>query len=1011
MRNILWLLILTSPYVLAQDDKIFQIGFPDGKAAEFRSPIKWENYFDQKDPIVCRYVVGQSRPRDWFPWWNSTRDWKAAGRSFSAIIEFDAAKDYTVPLYFVFATCYGHPTEPSLLHMKVNGTDVEPVRVPNGPPGFPKWNSSEQFGWPGQCILTIPAGLVKEGHNELHLTLKDGSWCSPDYIVLREKNEPLPIVKTDDMLKNFRAAGGPMEDVREVLFAVRKPSYDGHWYANFGYYACDTCTYPFPLGSGGSLRILNLDTGKVRTIFEDKEGNVRDPQIHYDGKKAIFSYLKKGTRHYNLYEINLDGTGLRQITSGNWDDVEPTYLPNGDIVFASTRAKCWVQCWLTGVATLHRCGPNGENIYRISSSPEQENTPWVLPNGQIIYMRWEYIDRSQVHYHHLWTTNPDGTKHAAYYGNQTPGICMLGAKPVRYRADAKPEDKKYPVVCTFSPGHGRKEHYGMVTLVTPELGPDAPEAARRISLHADHADPWAFSDSCFLCVRHEKIVVMDGEGREVPIFALEPEGPDAGFWCADVQPVIPRQREEILADTTDFTQKTGRIAMANIYEGRQMKDVPRGTVKELLILEPLPIPVHYNGGMMSISAGGTFAIERIVGKVPVEEDGSVYMELPARRSFLFIAMDQNDMPVKRMHSFTSLMPGETAICIGCHEHRTETPSAASRQQLMKTMARTPVKPQKVEGVPEIYDYFRDIVPLLDKYCLECHNPDKTEAGVNLCSHLRPADFVISYSTLSHFKGGMLGDNRNRPMSDFKPYEIGSSASTLLKLIDEGHVDKEGKRRVTMTPEERKIIHYWIEVGANYAGTYAADAGGLLVWGYTPAKEIQDRWDGRVRVDLNWPETKAYGEVVARRCAVCHHAGAERSKRAIPNSLTAPTGYSFNWGFDLTEPTKSRFLRAPLAREAGGLAICRNKNDQGQWVSNPPFKSTDDPDYQTMLRCIERGKKFITEEQTHFSIKPFIPNPWYVREMIRYGVLPPDYKQGTPIDPYETDRKYWEILAQ
>lgn len=1000
---------------LQAEEILFQIGFPDGRASEFGRGVKWEDYFGKPDVPVRHYVVGKNRPRDWFAWYNSTRDWKNAGHNFLTQIEFEAAKDYDIPLYFVIGTCYGHSTEPSLIHVKINETTLEPQRAPKGPPNFPKFNSGTDFGWPNQTIITFPPNTVKAGKNLIQMRLTDGSWTIFDYLALREKNEPLPIVKTDDMLKNFRAPGGPMEDVREILFAVKKPSYDGHWYANFGYYACDTEKFPFPLGEGGSLRILNLDTKEVRTVFEDKQGNIRDPQIHYDGKKAIFSYLKAGTRHYNLYEINLDGTGLRQITSGDWDDVEPTYLPNGDIVFASTRAKRWVQCWLTKVATLHRCGPNGENIHPISSNPEQENTPWVLPNGQIIYMRWEYIDRSQVHYHHLWVSNPDGTKHAAYYGNQNPGICMLGAKPVRYRADVPPEEQRYPVVCTFSPGHGRREHYGTVTLVDPRNGPDDLESARKISVHSDHADPWAFSQDAFLCVRHAKIQVMDGDGREVTIYELPEEEKEQNFWCADVQPVIPRQREEIIADVTDDTQAYGYMAMANIYEGRQLKDIPPGTVKELLVMEPLPIPVHFNGGMMSVSMGGTFALTRIVGTVPVHEDGSAFMELPALRSLFFIAMDHQGRPVKRMHSFTTVMPGETAICIGCHENRTETPGAASREQLMKAMARPPVRPQKVEGVPELFDFFRDIQPILDRHCVECHNAStadkdgKADGGVILTGDLSPAPFVTSYSTLSRHQGGYLGDNRNRPMSNFAPYEIGSSASKLVQLIEAGHPDAEGKRRVNVTPEEQKIIRYWIEAGANYAGTYAANACGLLSWGYSPYGPEGKEDNTAVREDSAWPETHAMSEVIQRRCVVCHYKDGYKdgkSGRVLPLQMVANSSY-----FNLSYPEKSRIFRGPLPVEAGGMGRCRQKDESGKWVPVEVFKDKNDPDCQKILACVERGKKFITEERTHFSLRdvPFVPNPWYAREMVKYGVLPPDYKEGTPIDPYETDRKYWKSL--
>ncbi|MDO5580503.1 MAG: hypothetical protein Q4G69_05175, partial [Planctomycetia bacterium] len=303
-----------------------------------------------------------------------------------------------------------------------------------------------------------------------------------------QKPDPTPSVS--HLLSQFRKEG--MRSVHEILFAVRKPGIDGHYYANFGYYAARENRYPFHPHGGGALRVLNLDTKKVRTVYEEKKGSVRDPILHYSGKKILFSLLKEGTDSYNLYEINLDGSGLRQITFGDRDDIEPCYLPNGDILFCSTRSNRYVQCWLTHVATIHRCGPNGENIRPLSANVEQDNTPWVLDSGQIIYTRWEYVDREQVTYHHLWTMNPDGTRQMVLFGNQFKYMLFIGAKPI-------PNSQK--IVATIAPGHGRKEHYGRIAVIDPLIGPDDFSAAQYISKDNDHSDPWAFSESEFMAAK------------------------------------------------------------------------------------------------------------------------------------------------------------------------------------------------------------------------------------------------------------------------------------------------------------------------------------------------------------------------------------------------------------------------------------------------------------------------------------------------------------------------------
>ena len=353
-----------------------------------------------------------------------------------------------------------------------------------------------------------------------------------------------------------------------------------------------------------------------------------------------------------------------QLTDGAYDDIEPTYLPDGDIVFVSTRCKRWVNCWLTQVAIMYRCDAHGQNIRPISSNNEQDNTPWPLPDGRLLYTRWEYVDRSQVHYHHLWTANPDGTAQMTWYGNLHPGTVMIDAKPI-------PGSDK--VVASFSPGHGQREHAGEITIVDPSAGPDAQSFARPVSRGNQFRDPWAFSENCFMAAVGPTLVVMDGTGAQQEIFKLPEADLQAGMQLHEPRPLLPRPRERIIPDRVDPRAATGRLVLADIYNGRNMAGVKRGEIKKLLVLETLPMPIHYTGGMEPISYGGTFTLERLVGTVPVEEDGSAYLELPALRSFFFVALDKNDLSVKRMQSFLTVQPGETTSCVGCHEQRTQAP--------------------------------------------------------------------------------------------------------------------------------------------------------------------------------------------------------------------------------------------------------------------------------------------------------------------------------------------------
>ena len=270
---------------------------------------------------------------------------------------------------------------------------------------------------------------------------------------------------------------------KEIVFARRKLYTDGHWYANIGYYAEEEARKAYV--PGGELCKLNLTTGEVVVLLADELGSVRDPVVHYDAKKILFSYRKGGEDQYHLYEINIDGSGLKQLTFGKYDDIEPVYLPDDGIMFVSSRSKRWVNCWVTHVATLYRCDGDGNNIREISANIEHDNTPWVMPDGRIIYTRWEYVDRSQVDYHHLWTANPDGTNQTVYYGNLHPRGLFIDAKPIPGTKD---------VLMIDSPGHGKNEHMGVVARVTDKYGPDELSAKIHINPSQNFRDPYPLSE-------------------------------------------------------------------------------------------------------------------------------------------------------------------------------------------------------------------------------------------------------------------------------------------------------------------------------------------------------------------------------------------------------------------------------------------------------------------------------------------------------------------------------------
>ncbi len=620
-------------------------------------------------------------------------------------------------------------------------------------------------------------------------------------------------------------------DVTEIIFAVRQ-SGGGHWYENFGHYCQDVNAKLY--GAKGQLCRLNLRTGKLTVLLDDPKGAVRDPQVHYDGARILFSYRAGGTDYFHLFEINIDGGGLRQLTDGPYDDIEPTYLPDGGIMFCSSRCNRWVPCWFSPVAILYACDGDGRNIRQISGNIEHDNTPWMLADGRVIYERWEYVDRSRVSFHHLWASNPDGTGQMIYYGNQRPGTLMIDAKPI-------PGTEK--VVAVFSPGHGKAEHAGAITIVSPALGPDDPSAAKRISRTEDYRDPYPLSEDSFLVAQGPRILLMDGRGETREVYALPAEQAKGGVECHEPRPLVARPREPIIPSRSSLAESTGRLVLSDVYLGRRMEGVRRGEIKKLLVLESLPKPVNESGKMPPMSWGGTYTLERVVGTVPVEADGSAYFELPALRSFFFVALDEKGNSVQRMMSFVSLMPGETTGCVGCHEQRTQTPRTSSHGSTIAL--RRPVSvATPIAGIPDVFDFPRDIQPIMDRHCVKCHDYDRRD-GRTILSGDRGPIYSHSYYTLTAL--GYVSDGRDRLVTNLPPRAIGTSASSLRRMLDGTHYG------AALSRHEMDMVRYWIESAAPYPGTYAALGSGMI-GGYRAASLIPATGNGRRR------------SRAARRCA-------------------------------------------------------------------------------------------------------------------------------------------------
>ena len=573
------------------------------------------------------------------------------------------------------------------------------------------------------------------------------------------------------------------------------------------------------------------DLPGVRTLLAMPEGIVRDPDISFDGRKILFAMRRDRKDDYHVYEINADGTDLKQLTYGSGtSDIDPIYLPDGRILFSSSREPKYCMCNRHIMCNLYTMDADGANIQQIGHSTLHEGHASLLPDGRVLYDRWEYVDRNFGDAQGLWTVNPDGTSHVVYYGNNTGSP---GAK-----LEARPIPGTELVLCTFSSCHDRP--WGALAILDRGKGVDGREPVLRTwpadainlvnqtggydtfsGVRTKYEDPCPLSENYFLCSR------MTGKGEQMGLYLLDTFGNEIllhveGEGCFDPMPLAARPRPPVIPSRIDLTQPDGTFYVSDVYEGTGMSKVKPGAIKSLRVVRSPEkrfwTGPGWDGGTGQQAPGmawNDFNNKEILGTAPVEADGSAYFSVPADKFVCFQLLDEQGMMVQSMRSGTTVRPGEQAGCIGCHEYRLGTGSYKNQSLALR---RGPSKLVPWHGPTRTFSYLVEVQPALDKACVSCHDYGK-EAGrkLNLAGDLNVC-FNTSYVELR--SKGYVHVVGAGPTTVQAPYTWGSHASRLTKVLLQGHGKPEIDREVKLDPESLDRILTWIDINAPYYPEYA-----------------------------------------------------------------------------------------------------------------------------------------------------------------------------------------------
>ncbi len=581
--------------------------------------------------------------------------------------------------------------------------------------------------------------------------------------------------------------------------------------------------------SGAALKAFNTKAGDIRIIFETIDGSIRDPEVSFDGKKIVFSLRENIESDYCIAEINSDGSGFHFLTKSNASsDIDPLYLPDGGIMFSSSRETKYCMCNRHIMANLFRMDGDGANVNQLGFSTLFEGHSALLNDGRIVYDRWEYIDRNFGDAQGLWTVFPDGTKHAIYYGNNTnsPGGII----------DPRAIPGSNLLLCIFSSCHDRP--WGALAVIDRSKGVDGRESVIKIwpeegydmigkgnwdqfmQLNTRYEDPYPIDENHFLVSRLIDPVGTKDANEKMGIFLVGMDGTETlihedSKGCFDPMPLAPRFKPPALPEKRVYADAPGFFYIQNVYEGTHMEGVDKGDVKYVRVIESPPKQTwtHPSWGGQGQQAPGvnwhSFENKKILGEVPVEADGSAYFEVP-HSSFVYLQLlDEDKKMVQSMRSGTMVQPGETNGCIGCHEDRLSVPVNQNRMPL--ALRKAPHKMSGWKGEARKFNYLTEVQPVFDKHCVKCHDFGKEAGGKLILAGDKNMYFNASYIDL-HLKK-IVNCIGGGPSDIQEARSWGSNASRLTEVIEGGHFD------VELSEDELERIYAWIDINGVYYPEY------------------------------------------------------------------------------------------------------------------------------------------------------------------------------------------------
>ncbi len=449
---------------------------------------------------------------------------------------------------------------------------------------------------------------------------------------------------------------------------------------------------------GRNLCVLKPGTveGKVIALTHFDEGYIADCEVSWDGSRIVFA-RRGGLKDpwWHIWEISADGSGLRQITRGPYHDVGPAYMPDGRIIFSSSRIGLRDEYHGYPATGLTIMNAEGGDIHCIGFNLGRDNEPAILPDGRIGFSRLELFYSRLKTEINIEAAYPDGTRNAVLYGPERRDFWqqVTRASGEKWWGEVPPRHR----VLRLTQVQGLDAEH-LICASTAGLVVVGPGRDRETIVPHDKSmavtTPFPLGDGRVLCAAvakkpsNTKNVDSEPLDGTLGIYIMELATGKMELLHADPK-VAEFEPRPLIARTPPPSLPENAEALGHGYTARLLCASAQITQEPLVrergrfvrVVEGQPITGrHANQNSPEINAwkNHTGTLARVLGTVPLASDGSFFVEIPADRLVHVQVLDSDRRVMGNQLVWMYGRPGETKSCIGCHENPENTMSPRSR---------------------------------------------------------------------------------------------------------------------------------------------------------------------------------------------------------------------------------------------------------------------------------------------------------------------------------------------